>query len=67
MELATIVFENGESSLSVRQFEIREKISDLFEIKITARSPSADLDFEELSPSSGKWTVKVEAASSHAA
>lgn len=48
MELATVVFDNGESSLSVRQFEVREKISDLFEIKITARSPNADLDFEEL-------------------
>jgi type VI secretion system secreted protein VgrG len=48
MELATVVFENGESSLSVRTFNVREKMSDLFEITIVARSPSADLDFEDL-------------------
>ncbi len=48
MDLAQLTFENGESSLSVREFDVRQTMSDLFEIRIVARSPSADLDFEEL-------------------
>ena len=48
MELLQLVFANGESSLSVRSFNVVEDINELFQIEIVARAPSADIDFENL-------------------
>jgi type VI secretion system secreted protein VgrG len=41
-------FANGGTALSVRSFCIRESISELFRIELTARTANANLDFEEL-------------------
>ena len=48
MEMVQLSFANGESSLSVRSFEVQESLSKPFQIDIVARAPSADIDFEAL-------------------
>ena len=41
-------FESREESLSVRQFGVREGISSLFEVAVTAVSPHSDLDLDAM-------------------
>ena len=48
MQQLSLTFANGESSLSVRKFRVREAISEPFVIDIEARAASADVDFEGL-------------------
>jgi type VI secretion system secreted protein VgrG len=48
MDALQLTFANGESSLSVRSFEVQESLSKPFQIDIVARAPSADIDFEAL-------------------
>ncbi len=48
MDVLKLQFASGESSLSVRSFRVREAISEPFHIAVTARAPSADIDFEGL-------------------
>jgi len=48
MGLLELSFASGESSLSARQFSVKEAMSELFEIRVMARSPSDDLDLEAI-------------------
>lgn len=48
MRTLELIFENGDSSLSVRSFRVRERMSELFQIDIVARTADADVDFEAL-------------------
>ena len=41
MELLALNFENGESSLSVRTFEVTQSLNELFQIEIMAREDRA--------------------------
>jgi type VI secretion system secreted protein VgrG len=43
-----LLFASGEDSLSVRSFLVEEKISSLFRVSITARSPRDDLDLDAI-------------------
>jgi len=47
MERTKLTFE-GESSLSIRSFRVRERISEPFQIDLVARTGNADLNFEAL-------------------
>jgi type VI secretion system secreted protein VgrG len=48
METTRLELANGDRSLSVRSFRVRQELSQPFRIEIVACSPSADLDFEDL-------------------
>jgi type VI secretion system secreted protein VgrG len=48
MSLIQLAFESGESSLSVRSFEIHEEISQLFRIELMVRGQDADIDLDAL-------------------
>lgn len=43
MALARLSFECGESSLDVHRFQVREALSELFEITVVAHSPNEDI------------------------
>ena len=45
MSTLSLWFASGEEGLSVRRFAVREGLSALFEVNITARSPNDDVDF----------------------
>jgi type VI secretion system secreted protein VgrG len=42
----SLVFENGEDSLSVVEFSVHERMNAPFEVTLTARSPHIDIDLE---------------------
>ncbi len=44
----TLTFDNKDTALSVRAFDIREALSSLFEVRVEARSDDADVDFEAM-------------------
>ena len=48
MPILELTFASAESSLSVRQFAVRDSISSLFDVFVIARSPNPSLDIESL-------------------
>ena len=48
MSILELSFASGESSLSVRKFSVREAMSGLFTVSLTARSPNDDIDLETI-------------------
>jgi len=63
MEALQLTLANGESSLSVRSFQVVESLSEPFQIEIVARAPSADIDFEGLIGESATFTMLGELTS----
>ena len=55
----------GETSLSVRRFSIREALSALFEIEITALSPNEDLDLEAIVGKAAAFRLHGHLADAH--
>jgi type VI secretion system secreted protein VgrG len=48
MPEVTLAFEGGEFSLSVRRIAVREAVSELFAVTVTALSPEPDIDLEAI-------------------
>jgi type VI secretion system secreted protein VgrG len=55
----------GETSLSVRRFSIREALSTLFEIEITALSPNEDLNLEAIVGKAAAFRLHGHLADAH--
>ncbi|MBW2456433.1 MAG: type VI secretion system tip protein VgrG [Deltaproteobacteria bacterium] len=61
MERTKLTFDGGESSLSIRSFRVRERISEPFQIDIVARTENADLNFEALIGQPARFELRNDA------
>lgn len=48
MEQMSLIFGDGDDSLSPRAFSLRERLNEPFQLDVIARTPNADVDFEAL-------------------
>ncbi len=54
----SIAFESGEASLEVREFDIREAMSECFQVRVIARSRNDDLDLDALVGHGATFTLE---------
>src|SRR5687767_11265956 len=58
MSLLQLTFASGESSLSVREFSVRQEISTPYEIHIIAMSSNDDLDLDDIAGKPASFSME---------